>query len=366
MPPPSAFLIIAPGARRSGRPPAEKGPALRGSLRDRRPDRAPWPAPGARAGALRLRRKRRPYARPCARALPLGRLPAAAGLRGRCALVGLAGGPGRCRVAPFSVVLGGSRSLSASALPLVSRVVGALAAAGASAWSVGCCLGGDALALSALRSAGCARPCRSSPWAGRVRVARWSGSGPARRSGSCPLRSLRVLGRCGGPVALLRSRCGCAWPGGRPPACAPPAGGWARARPGRRWPCGSSRRPRRSGRSGPLGSLRRWACPCSCSAWASLRPRWRRCARAGRGWPSRPGRWRARCAGWPGEGVPWFARAAILDNWVGQVSEAQLSYPRRAESCEKMLNSTLAQARSGYRISKEIAGTVQFGGLTWS
>ena len=30
-------------------------------------------------------------------------------------------------MAPFSVVLGGSRSLSAAALPLVSRVVGELA-----------------------------------------------------------------------------------------------------------------------------------------------------------------------------------------------------------------------------------------------
>ena len=39
-------------------------------------------------------------------------------------------------------------------LPLVLRVVGALAAAGASRWSVGCSSGGDALALSALGAAG--------------------------------------------------------------------------------------------------------------------------------------------------------------------------------------------------------------------
>lgn len=59
-------------------------------------------------------------------------------------------------MAAFAVVLGGSRSLGAGALPLVSSVVARLAAAGAARWSVGCCVGGDALALAALRSAGLA------------------------------------------------------------------------------------------------------------------------------------------------------------------------------------------------------------------
>jgi hypothetical protein len=78
-------------------------------------------------------------------------------------------------VAQFSVVLGGSRSLSAAALPLVSRVVGALAAAGASAWSVVCCWGGDALGQSAFRSA-VSVIAVGGPGGGGALVGFWSGS----------------------------------------------------------------------------------------------------------------------------------------------------------------------------------------------
>ncbi len=113
-------------------------------------------------------------------------------------------------MAPFSVVLGGSRSLSAAALPLVSRVVGALAAAGASAWSVGCCSGGDALALSALRSAGLSSAVSvfavGGPGAAGSLVGFWSGSALGVVSAALAAGA-RPVWWAGGPAAVpLRVR----------------------------------------------------------------------------------------------------------------------------------------------------------------
>jgi len=93
-----------------------------------------------------------------------------------------------------SVAFGGSRALPSSAAPLVSRVVGAVLAAGG-AVAVGCASGGDELVLSAALSAGAAS---------RLSVfAVGSAGGAGFWSGSAPLALLRSAVAAGAAVAWL-------------------------------------------------------------------------------------------------------------------------------------------------------------------
>jgi hypothetical protein len=130
-----------------------------------------------------------------------------------------------------SVCFGGSRSLAAAWSPLVRRVVGACVAAGVPAFAVGCAVGGDALALSALVSSGAAA--RVSVFCvGEAVVASsgavsasgfWSGSAVAGVVSAVAAGAAPVWWAGGGPAVPLQERLAvrsrvCCAPGGSPVA----------------------------------------------------------------------------------------------------------------------------------------------------